>query len=126
MAVTLNATAFVNAKAASIALSQIVSTTASSSNPAYLVLTALDRNEYTAGATGATGSFSGNGHALNLSSIGSDGRGAGIIFTYNAVSGRYYNSTYGYLDLLTYNASGSLDDVTNLSFFGTGSLGADG
>nr|WP_294565532.1 putative Ig domain-containing protein [uncultured Rhodopila sp.] len=123
MAVTLNATAFVNAKAASIAVSQIVSTAASSSNPAYLVLTALDRNEYTAGATGATGNLSGNGHVLNLSSLGGDGRGAGIIFTYIAASGRYYNSTYGYLDQLTYNASGSLDDVTNLSFFGTGSLG---
>jgi hypothetical protein len=123
MAVTLNASAFVNAKAASIGLSQIVGTTASSGNPAYLVLTALDRNEYTAGASGATGSFSGNGQVLKLSSIGGDGRAAGIIFTYIASSGRYYNSIYGYLDQLTYNASASLDDVTNLSFFGTSSLG---
>jgi hypothetical protein len=123
MAVTLNATAFVNPNAASIALSQILGTTASSSNPAYLVLTALDRNEYTAGASRATGSLSGNGQVLNLSSIGGDGRGAGIIFTYNTSTGRYYNSKYGYLDQLTWNASASLNDVTNLSFFGTSSLG---
>jgi hypothetical protein len=123
MAVTLNATAFLNANAASVNLSQILSTTAGSGNPAYLVVTALDRNEYTAGASRATGTLSGNGHTLNLSSIGGDGRGAGIIFTYSAATGRYYNSTYGYLDQLTYASSGSLDDVTSLSFFGTGSLG---
>nr|WP_294512575.1 putative Ig domain-containing protein [uncultured Rhodopila sp.] len=117
MAVSLNANAFVNASAASISLSQIVSVNATGSNPAYLVLTALDRNEYTAGASGATGSFSGNGHVLSFSSIGGDGRGAGIVFAYQVSTGRYYNSTYGYLDQLTYNASGSLDDVTNLSLY---------
>jgi hypothetical protein len=37
-------------------------------------------------------------------------------------TGRYYNSTYGYLDQLTYNSSGSAEDVTNLSLFGTSDL----
>jgi hypothetical protein len=114
---------FVDPTAVSIGLSQIFAVTAAVTNPAYLVLTALDRNEYTAGASEATGSFTGNGHTLNLSSIGSDGRGAGIVFTYQSSTGRYYNSTYGYLDQLTYNSSGSLGDVTNLSLFGTSSLG---
>jgi hypothetical protein len=35
---------------------------------------------------------------------------------------RYYNSTYGYLDQLTYNSSGSAEDVTNLSLLGTSDL----
>jgi hypothetical protein len=123
MAIAENKTTFVDRAAVSIGLSQMFSVSASSSDPAYLVLTALDRNEYTKGASGAVGSLSGNGHSLNLSGIGGDGRGAGIVFTYQTASGRYYNATYGYFDQLTYNASGSLDDVTNLSVFGTSNSG---
>jgi hypothetical protein len=122
MAVALTKAAFVDQTAESIGLSQIFTVTPSSADPAYLVLTVLDRNEYTAGATGATGTLTGNGHTLNLANIGGDGRGAGIVFTYQASSGRYYNSIYGYFDQLTYNSSGSLDDLTNLSLFGTSSL----
>jgi hypothetical protein len=95
---------------------------AASSNPTYLVLSVLDRAEYTAGASGATGTLSGNGHTLSLASIGGDGRGAGLVFTYQASTGRYYNSTYGYFDQLVYNSSASKSDVTNLSLFGTNSL----
>jgi hypothetical protein len=113
--------AFVDPTAVSIGLSQIFAVTATSANPAYVVLTALDRAEYTAGEAGATGNFFGNGHTLNLSAIGGDGRGAGIVFTLQP-NGRYYNSTYDYLDQLTYNSSGSAGDVTNLSLFGTNSL----
>jgi hypothetical protein len=123
MAITENQSAFVDAAATSIGLSQVFTVTAGSSNPTYLVLTALDRDEYTAGASGATGTFTGNGHTASFASLGSDGRGAGIVFTYQAGTGRYYNSTYGYLDQLTYNSSSSLDDVTSLSLFGTNSLG---
>jgi hypothetical protein len=115
-------TAFVGTGSASFGLSQMFSVTAGSSNPAYLVLSALDRNEYTAGASGATGSLSGNGHTTSLGGIGSDARGTGIVFTYQASTGRYYNSVYGYLDQLSYNASSSLGDVTNLSLFGTSNL----
>jgi hypothetical protein len=122
MSITEKENAFVNQDAVAYSLSQIFTETASSSNPTYLVLTALDRDEYTAGASGATGSLSGNGHTLGLSNIGGDGRGAGIVFTYQASSGRYYNSTYGYLDQITYNASTSAGDVTNLSLFGTNNL----
>ena len=122
MAITEKTDAFVDTTATQIALSQMFTTTASSSNPAYLVLTALDRNEYTAGSSKATGTLVGNGHVLSFSSIGSDGRGAGIVFTYQASTGRYYNSTYGYLDQLTYDSSGSASDVTNLSLFGTNNL----
>jgi hypothetical protein len=123
MAVADNHSAFVDADAEQIALSQMFAVTAGSTDPMYLVLTVLDRDEYTAGASGATGTLSGNGKTLGLSSIGGDGRGAGIVFTYQASTGEYYNSTYGYLDQLTYNSSSSAGDVTNLSLFGTNSLG---
>ena len=122
MAITEMTSAFVVTSATQIALSQMFTTTASGSNPTYLVLTALDRNEYTAGASGATGSFGGNGHTLSLSGIGGDGRGAGIVFTYQASLGRYYNSTYGYLDQLTYEAADSANDVTNVSVFAISDL----
>ena len=122
MSITEKQSAFVDPTAVSVNLSQIFSVTAAGGNPAYLVLTALDRDEYTAGASGATGSFTGNGHTLGLSAIGGDGRGAGIVFIYQPTTGRYYNSTYGFLDQLTYNSSSSLGDVTNLSLFGTSDL----
>ena len=98
--------------------------TLGSTDPTYLVLTVLDRNEYTAGATGTTGSLSGTVSntvaTLNLTGISGDERAAGIVFTYTSAG--YYNSTYGYLNQLTYNSSSSLGDVTNLSLFGTNSL----
>ena len=126
MAITDNESAFVDSSAVSIGLSQMFTVTPGSTDPTYLVLTVLDRNEYTAGASGATGSLSGNGHTLGLGSIGGDGRGTGIVFTYtyNAATGQYgyYNSTYGWFNQLTYNSSGSAGDVTNLSLFGTSSL----
>jgi hypothetical protein len=122
MAITEKENAFVNQDAAAYSMSQMFAVTAASSNPTYMVLTVLDRDEYTAGASGATGSLSGNGHTLGLSNIGGDGRGTGIVFTYQASTGRYYSSTYGYLDQITYNASSSAGDVTNLSLFATNSL----
>jgi hypothetical protein len=123
MPITKNENAFVNTAAESVSLSQFFSVTAAASNPTYIVLTVLDRDEYTAGASGATGTLSGNGHTLGLGSIGGDGRGAGIVFTYQASTGRYYSSTYGYLDQIVYNTSSSAQDVTNLSLFGTSNLG---
>jgi hypothetical protein len=124
MTISINKNAFVDPAAEQIGLSQMFTVTAGSNNPAYLVLTVLDRNEYTAGASGATGSLSGNGHTLSLGSLGGDGRGTGLVFTYQASTGRYYNSTYGYFDQLTFNSSGSRNDLTNLSVFGTNTLSA--
>jgi len=122
VAITTGKSAFVGTSSMTIGLSQMFSVTAGNSDPTYLVLSALDRNEYTAKASGAVGTLSGNGRTLSLSSIGGDGRGAGIVFTYQAATGRYYNATYGYFDQLSYVSSGSLSDVTNLSLFGTSNL----
>jgi len=102
-------------------LSSFYNQTAAGS-PKYLVVTALDRNEYTASATGATGAFTGNGATLKFSAIGGDARGAGIVFSLNA-AGQYVNGTYGALSHLAYTDSGSPNDVTSLSFFGTSYAG---
>jgi hypothetical protein len=91
------------------------------SNPTYLVVNALDRQEYTAAATGETGNFAANGTTLNLSAIGGDARGAGIVYAWQASTGQYVNATYGALNQLTYTDSTSRNDVTNISFFGTSS-----
>ncbi|HUB15378.1 MAG TPA: putative Ig domain-containing protein [Acetobacteraceae bacterium] len=122
MAISDNETAFVNNAAASIGLAEMFNITPASTNPPYLVLTVLDRDEYTVGATGATGTLTGNGRTLSLSNLGGDGRGGGIVFTYQASTGLYYNSTYGYLNQLVYDSSASAGDVTNLSLFGESSL----
>ncbi len=122
MTIKVNESAFVSATAATIGLSAMFATPAATNNPAYVVVTALDRNEYTAGASGATGSFSGNGHTATFTSQGGDARGAGMVFAYQAATGRYYSSVYGYLDQLQYNSSSSAGDVTNISLFGTSNL----
>jgi hypothetical protein len=120
--VSLVESAFVGTGGQTINISSMFSVTASSANPTYLIVSALDRNEYPAGSTGATGHFSGNGATDALTAIdSSDGRGAGIVFTYNASTGKYYNSTYGYFDQLTYTSSTSANDVTNISVYTTNS-----
>jgi hypothetical protein len=102
-------------------LASLFSLTASG-NPEYLVVNALDRDEYTAKATDATGRFSGNGHALGLRSDGGDGREAGIVFTWQAATKTYVNATYGALGQVSWTDSTSANDVTNISFFGTNNL----
>jgi hypothetical protein len=108
--------------AETLALSQFFTVSAGASPPAYLVVNALDRNEYTAAATDDTGSFVGNGATLGLSTVSGDARGAGIVFTWQAAAGQYVNATYGALNQLDFTTSGSLYDVTDLSLFATGRL----
>jgi hypothetical protein len=122
MSITEIENAFVTSGAVTIGMSRIFGVAPGGTNPQYLVLAALDRNEYTASATGATGTFSGSGHVLRLGSIGGDGRGAGIVFNCQSTTGRYYSSVYGYFDELSFTSSASLNDITNLSLFGTSSL----
>ncbi|HEX2941968.1 MAG TPA: putative Ig domain-containing protein, partial [Rhodopila sp.] len=122
MSINDSQTSFIDATSVSMAVAQMFSVTASPGNPTYLIVSALDRNEYTAGATGATGSFVGNGQTLALTDVESDGRGAGILFTYQPYTGRYYNPTYGYFDQLQYVPSSSPGDVTNISVYGTNTL----
>ncbi len=104
-----------------INVSSLLSVTAGN-NPPYLVVSLLDRNEYTAASNGNTGTLSGNGLTADFASIGGDGDSIGIVFTWNAATGQYTNSTYGNLANLTYTASTNSNDNTSLSIFGTSSL----
>lgn len=120
MSIAFNTQSLVLNPGENVRLSQRV--TLSGSGSAYLVLNGYDRNEYVAGASGTTGSFTGAGHTLGFSALGGDARGAGIVFSYVPSSGRFSNATYGFLDQLTYTASTSVGDVTHLSLFGTSDL----
>jgi len=122
MSITETKSAFTETKAVSIELEKMFSVTAAAGNPAYLVVTTLDRNEYTAGSTGATGSLTGNGHTMSLAGIGGDARSAGIVFTYQASTGHYINATFGDLDQVSFTASASAGDLTDISLFGTANL----
>jgi hypothetical protein len=119
MTITLNRSAFVGAGGQTLDLSAMFSVTPGTSNPAYLVLTAIDREEYTAGTSGSTGTFSGNGNTGGFTGSDGDGREVGVVFAYQASTGRYYNPTYGYFDQVQYTSSTSLGDVTNISVFAT-------
>ena len=105
--------------AQSVALSTLLQIAPSSANPSYLVLNAFDRDEYSAGASGATGTLNGAGAHVGLAFMDGDAREAGIVFSYQSSTGRYYNASLGYLDHLTYTASGSAGDITDLSLYGT-------
>ena len=113
-----SSTAVVNA-AATFSLSQFFTVTAATANPAYLVVCALDRNEYTVTSNGDKGSFSANGATLGFSSIGGDGNGSSIVYTWQKTTGQYTNTTYGALSASTYTASDSPNDVTNISLWGS-------
>lgn len=102
----------------SVSFSQLLTLSAGSSDPRYLVLNGYDRNEYTVASSASTASFSGNGHSLGFSAVGGDARGAGVVFMRDA-SGHYFNSSFGLLDQLSLTGSTSKGEVTALSLFGT-------
>lgn len=124
MSVTLNPadSSIVAKPGATISVSSLLDVTASASNPEYVVVSLLDRNEYTATSTGETGTLNGNGKSASFSNIGGDFDTVGIVFTYNAATGQYTNATYGNLSSLTYTASTNTNDNTSLSIFTTNNL----
>ena len=101
-----------------ISLSSLVSVT-SGNNPTYLIVSLLDRNEYTASSNGNTGTLSGDGNSAHFASIGGDANTIGVVFTYNASTGQYTNAVYGNLANLTYTASTNTNDNTSISIFAT-------
>jgi len=118
----LNQSAFVVQGAATIGLSQMFTIAPTASDPTYIVLSLLDRNEYTAGVNGMLGTISGNGNSLGLINSIDDFYTASIVFAYDPATHRYSNSTYGYLDQLSYTASNSLNDITSISITETNDL----
>ncbi len=120
MTLKLTKTAFLAAAGQRIPLQSLLSPSAGG-NPAYLVVSALDRAEYTVGASGATGTFAGDGRTLALAGIGGDGRAAGIVYQWRSATHSYWNATYGSLSQLDFTAAGSAGDITSLSFYGAAS-----
>ncbi len=103
-----------------IDLSTLFSVTPAASDPTYLILSGLDRDEYTVGYnTADMGTLSGNGAHQTYTNVESDAWSVGIVFTYQASTGQYYNSTYGYFDQVTYTASSNTNDNAVLSVFTT-------
>jgi hypothetical protein len=104
-----------------ISLSSLFDITAGG-NPQYVIVSLLDRDEYTATSNGNEGTLSGDGATASFASIGGDANAIGLVFTYNAATGQYTNAKYGNLANLTYTASTNPDDQTSLSLFATSNL----
>ncbi len=120
MSINPNTGSFVADPGEQVSLSSLFSVTASSSNPTYLILTGLDRDEYTAGYnTSHMGTLSGDGTTQDFENFGSDAWSIGAVFTYQASTGLYYNPVYGYFNQLTFTASSNTNDNVNLSVFTT-------
>jgi len=103
-----------------IELSTLFSVTPAASDPTYLIVNGLDRDEYTAGYNTANmGSLSGNGAKQAFSNVTSDAWSVGIVFTYQASTGQYYNATYGYFNQLTFTSSSNTNDNVSLSVYTT-------
>ena len=123
MTIALTKNTFVASGAQSIAFNQFLSITSDASNPTYLIVSGLDRDEYTATSTGKSGTLTGNGATANFTAQAQgDQREVGIVFTWDAASRTYKNATYGSLMDLKYNTSASPNDLTALTFFGTNNL----
>jgi Putative Ig domain len=118
MSISLSTGSVVAKAGQQISLSSLVTVT-SGNNPTYLVVSLLDRNEYTASSNGNTGTLSGDGNTAHFSSIGGDSNTIGVVFTYNASTGQYTNAVYGNLANLTYTASTNTNDNTSISIFAT-------
>jgi hypothetical protein len=122
MSIGLATAAMIANPGQTFSLASLFNITPDSSNPPYIVVSGLDRNEYTAASNGNMGSFSGSGHSVGFTSIGSDGYGAGIVFTYDATTGQYTNATYGSLASVMMTASTDTNRNEAISLFAGSNL----
>src|SRR6478672_195460 len=118
MSVTLSAGSVVAQPGQQIDVASLFDVTAGN-NPTYLVVSLLDRSEYTAKSNGETGTLSGNGQTEGFDYLWGDNQTAGIVFTYDAATGQYTNETFGDLSNLVYTASTNPGDSTSVSVFTT-------
>jgi hypothetical protein len=103
-----------------VQLSTLFTVPPSSTDPTYLILSLLDRVEYTAGySTASMGTLTGNGSTGYFTNFSSDAWSIGVVFTYQASAGLYYNATYGYFNQLTYATSSNAFDNVSASVFTT-------
>ena len=119
MAASLATGSVVAARGEAIALSSLFSVTPGIGNPQFLIVSGLDRDEYTVASTGSTGTLTGNGVTTGYASIGGDSMGIGIVFTYNPATGKYKNATYGNINRAILTASNDKNDNEAISLFST-------
>ena len=118
MSVFLSAGSVVAQPGQQINVASLLNVTAGN-NPTYLVVSLLDRNEYTASSNGDTGTLSGNGQTVGFGYLWGDNETTGIVFTYDASTGQYTNPTFGDLSNLVYTTSTNPGDNTSVSIFTT-------
>ena len=118
MSVTLSAGSVVAQPGEQINVASLLNVTAGK-NPTYLVVSLLDRNEYTASSNGDTGTLAGNGQTVGFKYLWGDNQTTGIVFTYDASTGQYTNATFGDLSNLVYTTSTNPGDNTSFSIFTT-------
>jgi hypothetical protein len=118
MSLTLNAKSVAAQPGQEINVASLFDVTAGN-NPTYVVVSLLDRNEYTATSNGDTGTLSGDGQTLGFDYLWGDNQTTGIVFTCDASTGEYANATYGDLSGLVCTASTNSGDATSISIFTT-------
>ena len=103
-----------------IGINSLFNVAASPADPAYLIVSVLDRDEYTVGyKTSAMGHLVSGSVSQGLANFSGDGWSAGIVFTYQASTGQYVNATYGNLSQLKFDTGTNLGDTATISVFGT-------
>src|SRR5580700_11372104 len=101
-----------------IDLSSLFSVTPAANDPTYLIVSGLDRDEYTAGYnTSDMGSLSGGDASQTFINVESDAWSVGLVFTYQTSTDQYYNSTYGYFNQLKYTTSTNTNENAILSAY---------
>ncbi len=104
----------------SVAFSSLFTVGSSTANPAYLIVSGLDRDEYTAGyKTSAMGHLAGSNATQGFGDFNGDGWSVGVVFTYQAGTGQYTNATFGNLSQLVFDTGSNRGDTATISVFGT-------
>ncbi|MDR3522638.1 MAG: hypothetical protein P4L66_00895 [Acetobacteraceae bacterium] len=108
------------AKGQSVSLASLFSVGASAADPTYLILSGLDRVEYTAGyATGAMGHLVDGSVTQGFVNSNADAWSVDVVFTYQAATGQYINATYGSLSQVMFKTGTNAGDTATFSLFGT-------
>lgn len=121
LSVTFSQNAVVANPGQQYALSSLL-TLAAGDQPEYLVLVGLDRERYIGASNGNRGTLEGNGHSAAFAAYpGSDSYSIGMVFTHTDTG--YYNSTYGYLDKMSFTSSTDQFRSEYLTLYGFGKAG---
>ena len=103
-----------------VAFSSLFTVASSAANPAYLIVTGLDRVEYTAAyRTSAMGHLASGSATQGFTNFSGDGWSVGVVFTYQASTGQYTNASFGNLSQLAFDTGSNRGDTATISVFGT-------